>query len=82
MGVLWCLEAALVTAQAQNWLQTTAPTNDWRAIASSADGTKLVAAASPGFIYTSADSGNSWTPCNAPSNYFSTPAFQSGNRNP
>jgi len=33
----------------------------WRAVASSADGTKLVAAAMTG-LYTSADSGISWTP--------------------
>jgi len=51
---------------------TTAPLNggswtardsdrSWRAVASSADGTKLVAAASGGQLYTSTDSGATWT---------------------
>jgi hypothetical protein len=42
---------------------------DWRALASSADGSKLVAADADGRIYTSTDSGASWT------------ARESGNRN-
>jgi photosystem II stability/assembly factor-like uncharacterized protein len=33
----------------------------WKAIAGSADGTKLVAAVSTGYIYTSTDSGATWT---------------------
>jgi hypothetical protein len=59
-----------------NWtLQTSAPTNaNWRSVASSADGTKLVAVASgwsvnAGGIYTSGNSGITWTPqTNAPTN--------------
>jgi hypothetical protein len=35
---------------------------DWAAVASSADGTKLVAAVNGGRIYTSSDSGATWTP--------------------
>jgi hypothetical protein len=48
------------------WIQTSAPTNlGWNAIASSSDGTKLVAVGSPdgylGYIYTSTNSGAAWT---------------------
>jgi hypothetical protein len=51
--------------------QTTAPTNNWMSVASSADGTKLVAAAmnsEGGFIYASTDSGLTWTLTGAPTN--------------
>jgi hypothetical protein len=47
------------TDSGTTWMRTSAPTNAWASIASSADGTKL-AAASPISIYTSADSGASW----------------------
>jgi hypothetical protein len=53
------------------WAQTTAPTNNWTSVASSADGTKLVAAAmnsEGGFIYASMDSGLTWTLTGAPTN--------------
>ena len=53
------------------WTQTTAPSQFWWSVASSADGTKLVAAANGGgvigggvgdaYIYTSGDSGATWT---------------------
>jgi hypothetical protein len=49
----------------QTWALTSAPTNltEWSNIASSADGTKLVAAENvSGDIYTSADSGVTWVP--------------------
>ncbi len=46
------------------WTQTTAPQQSWSPVASSADGTKLVAAAD--YIYTSADSGATWTQTTAP----------------
>jgi hypothetical protein len=51
--------------------QTTAPTNNWMSVASSADGTKLVAAAmnsEGGFIYASTDSGLTWALTGAPTN--------------
>lgn len=35
---------------------------DWRGIASSADGNKLIASVANGYLYTSTDSGVSWTP--------------------
>jgi photosystem II stability/assembly factor-like uncharacterized protein len=40
-------------------------TRSWRSVASSVDGTKLVAVAHGGRIYTSANSGGSWTPRDA-----------------
>lgn len=49
----------------QTWGQTSAPTNAWTAVASSADGTGVVAAGSH-FIYTSTDYGSTWTSNNAP----------------
>jgi photosystem II stability/assembly factor-like uncharacterized protein len=42
------------------WTQR-ATSQNWYAVASSADGTKLVAAVSQGYLYTSTDSGESWT---------------------
>ena len=43
-------------------LSAGAPYTNWQAVASSADGTKLVAAVLGGQIYTSANSGSTWTP--------------------
>jgi len=46
---------------AQTWIQqTNSPTEEWTCIASSADGSKLVAASFNGTIYTSPDSGVTW----------------------
>jgi len=53
-------------ASAQHWIQTTAPTKEfWRAVASSADGSAMVAAGLGG-IYRSTNSGATWTPTSAP----------------
>ena len=53
---------------------TMAPTNDSTSVASSADGTKLIAAGGlfpqGGFIYTSTNSGLSWALTGAPTNQF------------
>jgi hypothetical protein len=48
------------------WTQTSAPSGLWSCLASSADGTSLLAGAglpgaAPGSVYTSRDSGSSWT---------------------
>ena len=64
------------TASAQTWTQTSATTNSWSSIASSADGTKLFACAGgnfifggkPSLIYASSDGGATWTQTLAPSN--------------
>src|SRR6516225_4080521 len=58
---------------AQNWMQSDAPAMNWRAIVSSVDGTKLVAAAGEsgmggvgGPIFYSTNSGATWTQTGAP----------------
>jgi hypothetical protein len=57
------------TDSGATWTQTKAPTNTWSSVASSADGSKLVAAVgypSKGVIYTSIDSGANWLSNSAP----------------
>ena len=44
----------------QHWVLTSAPDTNWFCVASSADGTHLIAGASSGGIYTSIDSGLNW----------------------
>ena len=71
-GLIW-----VSTDSGKTWRPTDTPTNNWSAIASSGDGTRLVAAsvesatiegASTGLgsIYTSADSGTNWVRTAAP----------------
>jgi len=55
-------------ACAQEWVLMSAPIEKWSAIASSSDGTKLVAATSFGAIYVSTNSGFAWAKAGAPSN--------------
>jgi hypothetical protein len=67
---------------AQIWTPTSAPTDYWSCVASSADGTKLVAAIADGYtgidyIYTSTNSGVTWMPTSAPTNYFWSSAASS-----
>jgi hypothetical protein len=70
--ILLAASTALLTANfalAQTWTQTSAPNSSWSAVASSADGTKLLAVAfgkSPSRIYISTNSGVSWTTNGAP----------------
>ncbi len=57
---------------AQNWIVSTAPSFNWKGVASSADGSKLVAViggqgARTGSIYVSTNSGASWQLTSAPS---------------
>jgi hypothetical protein len=62
-------------ALAQTWTLTAAPTNEfWQAIASSADGSKLVAVSSNG-IYASTNGGMDWTHASAPATNWSGVAF-------
>ncbi|MCX6926004.1 MAG: sialidase family protein, partial [Verrucomicrobia bacterium] len=74
-GEIYCSADAGAT-----WTRTSAPSNSWSAVASSADGVKLVAATRPwcplsdGLIYISSDSGVTWTPTTAPSNDWSAVA--------
>ncbi|MGO9704396.1 MAG: WD40/YVTN/BNR-like repeat-containing protein [Limisphaerales bacterium] len=60
------LIAAGNSAFAQTWTQTSAPTNYWTSVASSADGTKLVAAAKNDGIWVSTNSGDTWIQTSAP----------------
>jgi len=60
--------AATSTFGQTNWTLTTAPSNAWVAIAASADLSTIAAAASPGGIYYSHDSGTNWTESDAPTN--------------
>ena len=53
---------------------------DWRAVASSADGSKLVAAANGGQLYTSTDSGVSWTPRESARNWFAVASSADGSK--
>ena len=55
-----------------NWSLTSATSNYWRSIASSADGTKLVAGNDQhtGLIFTSTNSGLTWLQTSAPSNTY------------
>lgn len=50
------------------WTATSAPTNAWSTIASNSDGTKLIAAGAGGKIYTSANSGVTWSNSNNSNN--------------
>jgi hypothetical protein len=63
---------------AQTWTQTSAPSNDWVSVVSSADGSKLVAITDPGTnigpIYASTNSGLTWTQTSAPSNHWGSVA--------
>src|SRR6266566_9086601 len=57
---------------AENWIVSTAPNLNWKGVASSADGTKLVAVIGgqvgvPGSIYVSTNSGATWVVTSAPS---------------
>ena len=69
-------------ACAQPWATTTAPNLSWKALASSADGTRLVAAANtksygsgvPAPIYVSTNAGATWIQTGTPSNNWSSVA--------
>ena len=80
-AALCSLFAALNPVSAQTWTTTSAPNLPWCSIASSADGSKLVAVPfrtadltgpdkiiSPGQIYTSANSGATWQLTSPPGN--------------
>lgn len=63
VSAFWC---GANSAIPQTWTQTSAPNASWTSIAVSADGTKLVAANYPGPIFTSTNSGMTWTSNNVP----------------
>jgi hypothetical protein len=53
MGLLMMAQLA----NAQSWTPANMSTNDWRCIASSADGSRLIAGTWSGFVYISTNSG-------------------------
>src|SRR5208282_1885180 len=55
-------------AFAQTWTPTSAPTNIWFSVASSADGSKIVAVSYYDGIYASTNSGMTWAQTSAPTN--------------
>jgi hypothetical protein len=73
--VILCLVALQIegTSVAQTWIKTGAPNLGWGAIASSADGMKLVATAL-GPIYASTNAGASWNLTTAPPSRWSSVA--------
>jgi hypothetical protein len=58
------------TNSGATWTQTGAPGEYWYSVASSADGTHLVAVVYSGGIYTSTNSGATWTQTGAPGEYW------------
>lgn len=56
------------------WTTTSAPSNHWQAVASSIDGSKLVAVPLNGLIFTSTDFGTTWISNNVPSPRWSSVA--------
>lgn len=73
------------------WVSNSMPNNTWYCVASSADGTKLTAGAGPavngglesgdGLLYTSTNSGETWTPDNVPGqNWYSVASSLDGTK--
>jgi hypothetical protein len=61
-AVFFSALAALCPASAQTWTQTSAPVTQWNCLASSADGTKLIAISGFNWNYCiSTNSGSTWT---------------------
>jgi hypothetical protein len=52
-----------------SWVRASAPSNVWHSVASSGDGTKLVAGGEPA-VYRSSDAGATWIPTSLPSGYW------------
>jgi photosystem II stability/assembly factor-like uncharacterized protein len=74
-------------AFAQTWTNTGAPTMTWFSVATSADGTKLIAASASnplgdyGSVYTSSNGGAVWTQTLAPSNVWASVASSADGNN-
>lgn len=72
IGIL--LLSLVNSGRAQTWTLTSAPATNWSAVASSADGSKVVASVIGGLIYVSSNFGSTWLPSSAPSNAWSAVA--------
>lgn len=68
LATLWLFTTHAI---AQDWTQTGAPTDSWQSIATSADGTKLVAVSGVGLIHASTNSGTDWNATSAPDKFWS-----------
>lgn len=55
-----------VGASAQTWTKTSAPAYFWKSMASSADGSNIIAASISGFVFISTNSGTSWAQTGLP----------------
>src|SRR5882762_3964943 len=64
------LLTSAISVIAQDWTLTSAPNKNWLSVASSADGSKLVAVVGPGRIYTSTNSGATWISNNVPNTFW------------
>jgi photosystem II stability/assembly factor-like uncharacterized protein len=69
------------TNSGDSWTMTSAPSNHWMSVASSADGSQLVAAVESGSIYTSTNSGVTWISNNATNlNWYSVASSADGTK--
>jgi len=75
--VALAISSTLLCGQDVYWTQTGAPIKNWQSAASSSDGVRFVAVASPGGIYTSTDSAATWTQTAAPVAYWWSAASSS-----
>lgn len=78
--IVVCSGLSAVPLFGQTWVQTSAPSNKWYSVCSTADGAKLVAVANPGQVYSSVDSGTNWTLTSAPSNAWTSVACSADGR--
>jgi len=81
-GIVWMISNLTF---AQTWIPSSAPSNDWTSVSSSADGSVLVAAAGvdndgDGLIYISTNSGLDWTQTSAPTNSWTAVASSADGR--
>src|SRR5215831_19464358 len=72
-------QSMLIRGPGSDWLPREND-RDWQAIASSADGSKLVAVVSYGQIYTSTDAGMTWTPHESSRNWYSVASSADGTK--
>ena len=68
-AVTLSLGSTSLCGQEFSWSQSTAPIAHWQSVASSLNGSNLVAVVPYGGIYTSTNSGVSWRSANAPASY-------------
>ena len=69
------------TGAVAGWVWTPRESSrNWSSVASSSDGTKLVAVVNGGQIYTSINSGVSWTPRESSRNWYSVASSSDGTK--